>query len=83
MSPGMYISGIPFFAQPRFLRSPSQDFRLPPQASALANFQASHSAWDEPLQDRLPYNEARCYVDDEADHSVYRVAEFELSDSSI
>ena len=81
MSPGRYIPSFPFFAQPGFLQSPSQDYRLPPQAYALANFQATYSAWDQPLQDRVPYDEAHCYVDDEADHFVYRIAESEQSDS--
>ena len=75
VSPGRCILGIPFFAQPGFLASPPKDFKLPPQAAAVANYQATQSAWNQPLEDRLPYNEARCYVDDEADHSTYNMSE--------
>ena len=77
VSPGRYILGIPFFAQPGFLASLPKDFRLPPQATAVANYQATQSAWNQPLEDRLPYNEARCYVDNEADHSTYNMSESE------
>ena len=61
-----YDRGLTLFAQPAFQRSPPHGFRLPPQAAAMAKYQALHAMWDQPLCYKVIYNEARCYLDDEA-----------------
>ena len=66
VSQSRYVRGLTLFAQPAFQHSPPRGFRLPPQAAAMAKYQASHAMWDQPLCDKVFYNEARCYLDDEA-----------------
>ena len=66
VSQSRYDCGLTLFAQPTFQRSPPRGFRLPPQAAAMAKYQASHTMWDQPLCDKVLYNEAQCYLDDEA-----------------